>query len=330
MYEQVCSHFKKDPQIGIDWLSAFALWKQSNPNASSSSSSTTTSTSPKKAKSPPPKQSPTKSQKTPLRRLKTSTKITTASSPKKATAIGSMGTLSPTKSTGQLYTKKKHTKNNESFSGSSSQLTERNLRQLNGASSHSLSKSMNMNDDDQQSIDSEQSFRSQRRHRREISTDRRDRQGSFDDHTDASQMVVQMMESKVKKLQNQVKLERAKRKKTEELAQSLLTQNEEYKKQMVELNASQTKMKNENKTFKDQLRKLKTIVDDDRQTIKHLNQQRNAMKAERDESFTLLTKIEKEHSMMVKKEKNKHKTEMEKLSTGFLQVCLLLVTLHLT
>merc|ERR1712228_473329 len=102
---------------------------------------------------------------------------------------------------------------------------------------------------------------------------------------------------------NQLKLERTKRKKTEELAQSLLTQNEEYKKQISEFSTNQSKIKSENKVYKDQLRKLKQIVDDDRQTIKHLNQQRNAMKSERDESFTLLTKIEKEHTIMVKKEK---------------------------
>merc|ERR1712039_180494 len=106
------------------------------------------------------------------------------------------------------------------------------------------------------------------------------------------------METKIKNLQNSLKIERTKRKKTEELAQRALTENEQYKKQIGDVQLSHSKMKAENKTIKDQLRKLKQIVDDDRQTIKHLNQQRNAMKAERDESFSLLTKIEKEHSMM--------------------------------
>merc|ERR1712154_129892 len=78
-------------------------------------------------------------------------------------------------------------------------------------------------------------------------------------------------------------------------------------------------MKAESKTIKDQLRKLKQIVDDDRQTIKNLNQQRNAMKAERDESFALLAKMDEKHSAKFKKEKNKHKSEQEKLSSGFLQ-----------
>merc|ERR1712130_380682 len=114
---------------------------------------------------------------------------------------------------GQLYTKK-HAKH-ESFSGSSSQLTERNLRTLNGSASHSLSKSVNIyQNDDEQSIDSELSYRSQtrdRRHRRAMASERRERQqqnGSFDDGNDASQMVVQMMETKIKNLQNSLKIER--------------------------------------------------------------------------------------------------------------------------
>eukprot|EP01084_Bolivina_argentea_P126162 223439_1 len=28
MYEQVCAHFKKNPDIGIDWLTIYSLWKQ--------------------------------------------------------------------------------------------------------------------------------------------------------------------------------------------------------------------------------------------------------------------------------------------------------------
>merc|ERR1712130_961546 len=90
-------------------------------------------------------------------------------------------------------------------------------------------------------------------------------------------------------------------------------------KQIGDVNISQSKMKAESKIIKDQLRKLKQIVDDDRQTIKHLNQQRNAMKAERDESFALLAKMDEKHSAKFKKEKNKHKSELEKLSSGFLQ-----------
>ena len=178
---------------------------------------------------------------------------------------------------------------------------------------------MNSRGDDEVSESSDRSYKStNRRHRRAPSGDRR-ANGSFDDGPDASQMVVQMMETKVKSLQNQLKLERTKRKKTEELAQSLLTQNEEYKKQIGDLQQSSTKSRQENKSYRDQLRKFKTQVDDDRQTIKHLQSQFKNIQNERKEAYELLSKIEKQHAMMVKKEKAKHKAEIEKLSTGFLQ-----------
>ena len=71
--------------------------------------------------------------------------------------------------------------------------------------------------------------------------------------------------------------------------------------------------------MKDQLRKFKTIVDDDRTTIKHLKQQRNAMKAERDETFALVTSLEKEHSAMIRKLQSKHRKQIDTLTAGFLQ-----------
>ena len=171
--------------------------------------------------------------------------------------------------------------------------------------------------DDEESIGSTNS-QLNRRHRRGMS---RERPGnaSFDEGPDASQMVMQMMESKVKNLKQQMKLERAKRKKTEELAQSLLQQNDAYKVQIDELSATSSRALSDCKAFRDKVRKLQSIVDDDRTTIKHLKQQHNTMRSERDETFALLTKIEKEHASMVKKEKSKHKNEMERLSAGFLQ-----------
>merc|ERR1719499_2098687 len=71
--------------------------------------------------------------------------------------------------------------------------------------------------------------------------------------------------------------------------------------------------------MKDQLRKFKTIIDDDRNTIKHLKQQRNAMKVERDETFALITKLEKEHNAVIKKVQKQHREQIQKLTAGFLQ-----------
>eukprot|EP01084_Bolivina_argentea_P216208 367346_1 len=316
MYEQVCGHFKKDLDKGIDWLSAFALWKQSNPNAATAKSNTTSISA-----SPSPNKKTTNNKKRPpnLKRLQTVGVISTSKSHNKSPRhkknnIPPIGQLSPTKSTGQLYAKKHHS--TESFSGSASALTERNLRALekNNISTYK--------DDDDRSVDSERSYRSSRdrRHRRIVSTSRNaERLASFDDGVDATSMVVSMMETKVKNLQKSLNIERGKRKKTEELAQSLLTTNEEYKKQINEYTSKNTKLVSENIKIKPQLKKLKQQIDDDRNTIKHLKEQRNSKKNERDEAYQLLTKIEKEHSIMIKKEKAKHKEQMEKLSAGFLQ-----------
>eukprot|EP00486_Rosalina_sp_Unknown_P002912 CAMPEP_0201566378 /NCGR_PEP_ID=MMETSP0190_2-20130828/6114_1 /ASSEMBLY_ACC=CAM_ASM_000263 /TAXON_ID=37353 /ORGANISM="Rosalina sp." /LENGTH=708 /DNA_ID=CAMNT_0047985003 /DNA_START=31 /DNA_END=2157 /DNA_ORIENTATION=+ len=318
MYEQVCGHFKKDPTKGIDWLSCFALWKQSNPNAAKPTSPSIESGSPKKNRTPPPKKQ--SNQRPPnLRRVQTTMNTSTSkkgSSNNNLSSLNRAGQLSPSQSTGNVMTRHR---SQESLSGSGSALTERNLRALDHKNGYRMNG--NGRQDDEVSVESDRSYRSQREnrsHRRAQSRSGRGN-GSFDDGQDASQMVVQMMESKVKNLQNQLKLERMKRKKTDELAQSLLTQNEEYKRQIGDLQSSSTKHRSENKQFKDSLRKFKTQVDDDRQTIKHLQTQCKTMKNERDESYELLTKIEKEHQMMIKKEKAKHKAEIERLSTGFLQ-----------
>eukprot|EP01084_Bolivina_argentea_P266966 452999_1 len=312
MYQQVCGLFKKDTNVGIDWLSAYSLWKQSNPNQQDSSSSTKSSPKQKtKNKTPPPKQN--KSPKANLKRVKTVSTINTNSSRDNArhlgkNMLGKPAPLSPSKSTGRLYPGVIRQKSaNAAMNGSA--LTKENLRHLDNKQQHSAG----YDDSDLISNDSASSSYRRMKHIRQKS-----RGGSVDDQ-DASQMVVQMMETKLKNLQTSLKLERAKRKKTEELAQSLLQQNEQYKVQISDLQQSTNRMKSENKSFRDQLRKLKNQLDDDRQTIKHLNQQRKAIQIERDETFTLLTKIEKEHSTMIKKEKNKHKQEMEKLSAGFLQ-----------
>ena len=134
MYEQVCTHFKKDPTKGIDWLSCFALWKQSNPSAAKSNPNTASveSGSPKKNKTPPPKK-PTNNQARPpnLRRVQT-TAITTGNKQSsssnnnkdKLSSLGRPGQLSPSRSTGNVMNRHR---SQESLSGSGSALTERNL-----------------------------------------------------------------------------------------------------------------------------------------------------------------------------------------------------------
>jgi len=129
---------------------------------------------------------------------------------------------------------------------------------------------------------------------------------------DASSMMVEVLSNKNKNLQSQLVAERKRRKKTEEIAQRVLEQSEEYKDEAQRLRA-------ENKTIKDQLRKFKTIIDDDRTTIKHLKLQRNAMKAERDETFSLVNTLDKEHGNKLKKLQSKHRQQIEKITKGFLQ-----------
>merc|ERR1719229_1900592 len=120
-------------------------------------------------------------------------------------------------------------------------------------------------------------------------------------------MMVEVLQNKNKNLQSQLATERKRRKKTEEVAQNVLEQNEVLTKETQRQRDMNMKLRMESKTIKDQLRKFKTIIDDDRTTIKHLKQQRNAMKAERDETFSLVTKLEKEHVAKVRKLQSKHR-----------------------
>ena len=64
--------------------------------------------------------------------------------------------------------------------------------------------------DDEVSVESDRSYRSRTAHKRERSRTIHRGNGSFDDGPDASQMVVQMMESKVKTLQNQLRIRKNK------------------------------------------------------------------------------------------------------------------------
>lgn len=132
-------------------------------------------------------------------------------------------------------------------------------------------------------------------------------------------MMVEVLQNKNKNLQSQLATERKRRKKTEEVAQNVLEQNEVLTKETQRQRDMNMKLRMESKTIKDQLRKFKTIIDDDRTTIKHLKQQRNAMKAERDETFSLVTKLEKEHVAALRKLQTKHRQQIEKLTAGFLQ-----------
>ena len=136
---------------------------------------------------------------------------------------------------------------------------------------------------------------------------------------DASTMVVQMMEKKLKDKIQQYKIEKAKRQRFEERAQQLLIENEKYKIQLAELKARNIQLTKDNNTLNERNRLLQSQVEDDSNTIKNLKTQRDAMRNERDESFKILTKIEKDHQLKIKKLKDKHKMDMSKLSTGFLQ-----------
>ena len=132
-------------------------------------------------------------------------------------------------------------------------------------------------------------------------------------NSDASAMIVDMLETKNKNLSQQLIKERTKRKKTEEIAQSLLTQNDEYKQQISHIQQTNHQLNVENKALNTELNKLRRCNQESSQTIAHLHQQRNGLRAERDDSYHLLTRIEQEHVLLVKKLKVKHKSDMAAL-----------------
>jgi len=136
--------------------------------------------------------------------------------------------------------------------------------------------------------------------------------------SDAQSMVVDILEGKTKQLHSTLVQERAKRKRTEEIAQRILDENETYKKETQELRARQTHSHEESKRLHQQLHRLQQQMEDDSHVIRHLQQQRTAMKSERDEAFALLSKLEKEHASYVQKLKAKHCAELDTLTTGLL------------
>ena len=130
MYEQVCSHFKKDPSKGIDWLSVFALWKQSNPSAVKPNPTTSSieSGSPKKKETPPPKKQNTQrpmGNVSNFRRVQTTTNLETKNkqNSSKQTSQGQPRHISPAKSIPNVMARHKST---ESWSGNNP-LTAANL-----------------------------------------------------------------------------------------------------------------------------------------------------------------------------------------------------------
>jgi len=129
---------------------------------------------------------------------------------------------------------------------------------------------------------------------------------------DASQTEMQLMEIKLKKYRHQLenyrhqlKKEQTKRKKSEQLARSLRTQNQEYERRI-----------GESSSLEERVRELQSIVDDDKVVIADLKRQHEAM---RSDHMSRLTKMEREHESTVKKLKSKHQSEMARLRAGFLQ-----------
>ena len=123
MYEQVCGHFKKDVAVGIDWLSVFALWKQSNAIVIKPNTASVESGSPKKKETPPPKKQTQRPSN--LRRGATATNVESAKGKQNAPKqMGQPRQLSPSKSITNVVSRHR---SQESWSGSGSALTERNL-----------------------------------------------------------------------------------------------------------------------------------------------------------------------------------------------------------
>eukprot|EP01084_Bolivina_argentea_P279885 478566_1 len=83
------------------------------------------------------------------------------------------------------------------------------------------------------------------------------------------------------------------------MAQSLLTSNEEYKKQIDDLSS-------QNKELKAELHKSKQIAD----AVRHANEH---LKKERDEVYVSVDQIEKRYQMRLQEERQRHQNELNKL-----------------
>eukprot|EP00484_Ammonia_sp_Unknown_P027724 CAMPEP_0197039940 /NCGR_PEP_ID=MMETSP1384-20130603/16700_1 /TAXON_ID=29189 /ORGANISM="Ammonia sp." /LENGTH=577 /DNA_ID=CAMNT_0042470615 /DNA_START=40 /DNA_END=1773 /DNA_ORIENTATION=+ len=283
MYSSVCARFKCDPQLGINWNTAKAIFLQANSANRANTLTRTNSTS------------------------NTNSATTSShSSPDSATSIPTPHEipkdLQPVtlRSTQSQPVLREHSATDSSGFPSVPFVHHRHL-----SLSNSLSNTAD-NDD--------------RLHRRSTLQRRSSSRVSLLDQTpDASTMIVDMLESKTKTLQSQLLKERNKRKRNEQIMQTLLIEKDEYKAEAEQLRASDQKLKQELSGLRTQTTKFQQQVEDDRHVIRHLQQQRTSMKSERDESFSLLATLEKEHSMTVKKLKAKHKAELDALTNGLLQ-----------
>jgi len=132
-------------------------------------------------------------------------------------------------------------------------------------------------------------------------------------------MLVEVLQGKNKALSAQLTKERTRRKKTEEIAQRLIDESEALKIAHAQNDETLKRAQSEAAQLKEQVRKFRAIVDDDRAAMSHLKAQRNAMQSERDESIQMLSTMEQQHSAAVRKLKAKHKREMQTLTAGFLQ-----------
>eukprot|EP01083_Nonionella_stella_P046496 124521_1 len=129
---------------------------------------------------------------------------------------------------------------------------------------------------------------------------------------DTSSMIVDILDHKNKSLQNKLSKERTKRKKTEEIAQSLLKQNEEYRGAMERLENVSCALRAQNKTLNAKVVRLERTVDEEKNSIKYLHEKEKSMQCEVDEAYNLWTKMEK-------KLKQKHAAEMSKLYSGLVE-----------
>eukprot|EP01084_Bolivina_argentea_P045348 83484_1 len=139
------------------------------------------------------------------------------------------------------------------------------------------------------------------------------------DENDASQMVVNMLEAKLKKLQNILKLEHTKKKKAENTARSLVKHNEEYKTQIRDLQQSLNTMKTEKQTMKSQYNKLQNQTNEYKSTIQELKRKNKTVEIEHNESVSLINKLKEKQNIKMEKQKREDTNRMNKYKNELLQ-----------
>lgn len=226
MYKQVCAMYNIDKNIGINWVTAFKLWKQSNPQYNDI-----------------PDPGPPKKGKPSFNKLEQPKQLISSKSFDNSKSVNNNNKYIIHKKENSLSIKSNQEIINDNMSDSSEYQNTKHKKNMSSAIELKRAKTL-------KNIE------------------------LMDEEDDASTIVVQMMEKKLKDKHNQYKIEKAKRIRFEERTSQLLIENEKYKEKLSEIQQQNNKFNKQINILNEQNNKYKNQVEDDSKTIKHLQTQK--------------------------------------------------------